>query len=176
MEYEEYLRYEPLLARRVAAAVLDHILLIVIYVVYIYVVGEETSEGTYTAQGPHHFFTMMLMWFLYFPVMEGVCGYTLFKGLFDLKVVPERRNDGRFGVALKRHLLDPVDFAFFGLVAILLVKTRDDHKRLGGLVAYSHIELDRKDAKTGVDEMSRDEQNEGVVNAAADQGEDLLGE
>jgi len=86
-----------------------------------------------------------VLWFIYFPVVEGIFGYTLFKGLFDLKVVPDRRRDSHFAVSLKRHLLDPVDFAFFGLVGIILVKSRDDHKRLGDMVAYSHVALDREE-------------------------------
>jgi hypothetical protein len=54
-------------------------------------------------------------------------------------MVCEKKLNSRVGTAFKRHLLDPVDFAFFGLVAIILVKTRDDHKRLGDMVADSHI-------------------------------------
>lgn len=150
MEYEEYVKYEPSLARRAAAAALDYILFGAIFFVYVYLVGEETSPGNYQANGPHHVLAIMFLWFLYFPVMEGVFGYTLFKGLFDLKVVCERRRDSRFAVAFKRHLLDPIDFGFFGVVGVILVKTRDDHKRLGDMVAFSRVVLDREEQVSGV--------------------------
>ena len=147
MDYEEYVRYEPLLARRASAAMLDYVLYFAMCFGYLHLAGEETSPGVYEANGPHHMLLLWLLWFLYFPVMEGVFGYTLCKGLFDLKLVPERKKDSRFAVAFKRHLLDCVDFAFFGAVGVILVKTRDDHKRLGDMVAYSKIVLDKEEGR-----------------------------
>jgi uncharacterized RDD family membrane protein YckC len=143
MDYQEYVTYEPLLARRASAAMLDYVLFFAICYGYIRLVGTETEPGTYQAQGLHHFVLLGFLWFVYFPIVEGIFGYTLFKGLFDIKLVLDRKRDSRFGASLKRHLLDPLDFAFFGAVAIILVKTRNDHKRLGDMVAYSHIVLDK---------------------------------
>jgi uncharacterized RDD family membrane protein YckC len=81
----------------------------------------------------------VLIWLIYFPFIESRLGYTLGKGLFDIKVVRERKSDSPFFVSLKRHLLDPVDFFFFGFVAVLLVKFTMKHKRLGEFWAHSLV-------------------------------------
>ena len=143
MDREEYLRYEPFLARRCWAATLDYLFYFGMFYIYVRFVGAENEQGIYEAKGFSHFIAIVLIWFIYFPVMEGIVGYTVFKGVFDLKVVQERRQDYRFMVAFKRHLLDPIDFFFFGIVAIILVKTRSDHKRLGDIVAHSKVVLDK---------------------------------
>jgi uncharacterized RDD family membrane protein YckC len=145
MDYQEYLKYEPFLARRCWAAVLDYLLYFAIFFAYVYFVGEKTEQGTYEAKGFAHIFAVIVLWFIYFPVIEGILGYTIFKGLFDLKVIVERRQDYRFVVSIKRHILDPIDFCFFGIVAIILAKTRNDHKRLGDMFAHSRVVLDKEE-------------------------------
>jgi uncharacterized RDD family membrane protein YckC len=145
MEYEEYVAYEPQLARRVAAALLDYTLFFGIMFGYATIFGEPLGDGQFYVHGFGNLFAVALLWFLYFPVMEGLWGFTLFKGLFDLKVVSDRRRDLDVGVALKRHLFDPIDFFMFGLVAIILVKTSDEHQRIGDLVANTRVILDKEE-------------------------------
>lgn len=145
MDYEEYVGYDPQLARRVAAALLDYALFSFIFFAYVKFFGEEAEPGLYEANGIHHVLILWFLWFLYFPFMEGIWGFTPFKGLFDLKVISDRRRDFGVMVALKRHLLDPVDFFLFGLVAIILVKTTEQHKRIGDLVAHTRVVLDRSE-------------------------------
>jgi uncharacterized RDD family membrane protein YckC len=144
MDYQEYVRYEPFLARRAWAAILDYLLYLGIFIGYVFFFGTPNAEGMLEAKGIQHVFGVVILWILYFPGMEGMFGFTLFKGLFDLKIAPERRKDARFVVAFKRHLLDPIDFFVFGIVAIILVKTREDHKRLGDMLAHSRVVLDKK--------------------------------
>ncbi len=139
MKYEEYVAYEPILARRVAAASLDYILFFAIVFAYIWLVGAPNETGQIEAKGFRHLFVIFLIWFIYFPVMESMFGYTAFKGLFDLRVVQERRKDFPLWVTFKRHILDFVDFFMFGLVAILLVKMTEEHKRLGDRFAHTHV-------------------------------------
>lgn len=122
---EEYVSYEPQLARRVAAALLDYMLFFGLLIGYAALFGEAQGDGRFYVYGIGHLFATAFLWFLYFPVTEGVWGFTLFKGLFDLKVVSDRRKDFDVIVALKRHLFDPIDFFIFGLVAIILVKTSE---------------------------------------------------
>ena len=143
MDYQEYVNYEPLLAKRVSAAALDYIFYFALFFGYVYFFGQRNEQGMLEAKGIQHVFGVICLWILYFPGMEGMFGFTPFKGLFDLKIQAERRNDARFSVALKRHLLDPVDFFLFGVVAIVLVKTRQDHKRLGDMFAHSRVVLDK---------------------------------
>ena len=81
----------------------------------------------------------IVLWIIYFPVFESTLGYTLGKGLVDLKLVCQRKTDFPFFVALKRHMLDPIDLFPLGLVAILLVKNTKEHKRLGDMWAHSVV-------------------------------------
>jgi len=143
MRYEEYVAYEPILARRVMAALLDYALFFGIVFAYLMVFGSPNEEGGLEVNGFRHMFALFVIWALYFPVIEGTFGFTAFKGLLDLRVVQERRKDFGVAVSFRRHLLDFIDFFLFGIVAILLVKTTDDHKRLGDRFAHSHVVLDK---------------------------------
>jgi uncharacterized RDD family membrane protein YckC len=144
MDYHDIVAYDPLLARRSWAAFLDYLFCFGLVCVYIYLAGERKEAGLYEVKGFSHLFTILLIWIIYFPGVEGIFGYTCFKGLFDLKIVPENRRDSLFVVSFKRHILDPIDFAFFGTVAVILVKVRSDHKRLGDMFAHSKVLLDKE--------------------------------
>jgi hypothetical protein len=130
IDLKQVMTASPLLVKRAIAAFLDYVLYTAIVFILIYF-------------GYIGFFGVIGLWVLYFPGMEGMAGYTVFKGLFDLTLVKERRQDARFFVALKRHMLDPIDFASLGTVAVLMATLRDDHKRLGDLWAHSRIELEK---------------------------------
>jgi uncharacterized RDD family membrane protein YckC len=143
MRYEEHVAYEPILARRVIAAFLDYALFFGIVFVYMIFFGSPNEEGALEVKGFRHIFALFAIWALYFPVIEGTFGFTAFKGLLDLRVVKERRKEFGVAVSFRRHLLDFIDFFFFGIVAILLVKVTDDHKRLGDRFAHSHVILDK---------------------------------
>jgi uncharacterized RDD family membrane protein YckC len=148
MDRQEYINYEPFLARRAWAAILDYNLFGGILYGYMIVFGTVEEGGRAVVHGAIHFLPITVLWVLYFPVMEGVFGFTLFKGVLDLKIMPDRSTDSRVLVALKRHLLDPIDFLLFGIVAIVLVKTRDDHKRLGDIIAHSIVVRDRDEIRS----------------------------
>jgi uncharacterized RDD family membrane protein YckC len=143
MDYQEYVAYEPILSRRATAAFLDYATYFFLLFGLFYTFGHMNSEGQMEIKGLWGLFSPFFIWFLYFPLMEAMFGYTLFKGLFDLKVVCERRMDFPLKVTLLRHLVDFIDFAFFGIVAFILVRVRDDHKRLGDMLAHSHVALDK---------------------------------
>lgn len=148
MDYQEYLdtyvAYDKILAKRCWAAILDYLFYFIILMLYGYFLGEVhewgfKEEGGFAFNVDAGFFATVFIWFLYFPVIESSLGYTLGKGLLDLKVVPEDKKEFPFIVSLKRHLLDPIDFAFFGIVAVLLVKYNKRHKRLGDYWAKSNV-------------------------------------
>jgi uncharacterized RDD family membrane protein YckC len=144
MNYEEYVAYEPVLSRRVVAAVLDYILYFTLVLGYIYFFGKRNDQGLMEVNGFRHVFMLFLIWVVYFPVVEGTFGYTAFKGILDLKVVQERRSDFGFAVSFKRHMVDFIDFFLFGVVAIIMVKVSSEHKRLGDRIAHSHVVMDKE--------------------------------
>ena len=137
--YKEYLSYQPLLFRRAWATVLDYLLFYLMVTAYAAYFGRPVGWFTFYVHGIQHIIGILFIWFLYFPLFEGVAGYTLFKGLFDLRVQRDRKTDFPFFVSLKRHLADPIDFVFFGAVGIVVSSVRADHKRIGDLFARARV-------------------------------------
>jgi uncharacterized RDD family membrane protein YckC len=138
--------YEAVLARRCWAAILDYFLFGAIVLGYMILFGpskdvDHRSDSESMILLRPGFLTLNGLWLVYFPVTESLLGYTLGKGAFGLKVVRERKKDFPFKAALKRHLLDPLEFFFvpFGIVAILMVKFTKDHKRLGDMWAHTRV-------------------------------------
>ena len=155
MEYQDYLdkyvSYDKILVKRCWAAIIDYLVFYIIVILYGYFFG-TINEWYYN---PPFDFTFnvdtglgtIIIWFLYFPIIEAMLGYTIGKGLFDLKVVQENKKDFLFSVTLRRHLLDFIDlFLFFGLVGIIMVKYTEEHKRIGDYFANSRVVLDDNSA------------------------------
>ena len=130
IDLHQFARLEPVLVKRALAAFLDYALFMGIVSILFYF-------------GYVSFLFVLVFWFVYFVAIESILGYTLFKGLFDLRIVRDNRNDFPLMVALKRHLCDPLDFFLFGGVAILVSKLRPDHKRLGDLFAHSTVQMEK---------------------------------
>jgi uncharacterized RDD family membrane protein YckC/uncharacterized protein YbaR (Trm112 family) len=151
MEYQEYLdnyvAYEPVLSRRCWAAAIDYVVYSALVVICVYFFGDVKKwgfdDGEFDFNVTGSFIVTSFIWFMYFPVMESVFGYTLGKGLFDLKVVQENKRDFPIAVYFKRHCLDFIDFFCFGLIAVLCVKFTREHKRLGDFFAHSRVILDK---------------------------------
>jgi len=151
MDYQEYLdqyiAYDPILARRCFAAAIDYFIYFIIYILYTYFFGEMKQwgieNGVFSYRFNIGFFSLIIIWFLYFPFIESIYGYTLGKGLFDLKVVKENSEDSNFYVSFIRHLPDFLDFFLFGLIAVILVKYTKKHKRIGDLLADTIVVLDK---------------------------------
>lgn len=62
MEYHEYVAYEPILARRVAAAFLDYLLYFGLVLGYIYLFGRQNEENLMAVKGYGHMFMLFLIW------------------------------------------------------------------------------------------------------------------
>jgi uncharacterized RDD family membrane protein YckC len=135
VEYQEYVEQtesiDKLLARRCYAAIVDYALFFAVFYIDLRLFGEYQPDGSLMVHGSGHLFAMLCVWMLFFPSMESKFGFTLGKGLFDLKVEYQDKKAFRFPSSLKRHLLDIIDFQFFGLIAILMVKFTHEHKRMG---------------------------------------------
>ena len=149
---DRYVSYRPVIARRGWAALLDYLFYFVLIMIYGYFFGAVNQWGLtdtgFSFNVNPGLVAPVVLWLIYFPFIEGMFGYTVGKGLLDLKLVCQRKDDFAFFVALKRHLLDPVDFFLFGLVGILLVKNTRDHQRLGDMWAHSLVikEIDQAEA------------------------------
>jgi len=128
---DDYQKNDKLLAFRCYAALLDYIVYFTLFYGYLYLFGHVESGGRLEVNGIGHLFILFSIWMIVFPYMESKFGYTLGKGLFDLKVVYEDKKEYPFMCSLKRHVLDIIDFPFFGAIGILLIKFGPEHKRVG---------------------------------------------
>jgi len=145
MEFQENGTYQPLLWRRAIAALIDYAVVFVFDFTIIRFLGTQNPDGSYSVHG-FPALIPLVFWFALIPGMEATFGYTLGKGLLDIKVVHERRKDYPLAVALKRHILDFIDLFFFGMIAILIIRSTDEHKRIGDFIAHSRVVSDKEDA------------------------------
>ena len=133
------IKTEPKLLRRALATVIDYGLYMAFYIGLIVTYGVENDEGGYTLSNDIGGLWIFIVWFLYFPITESIRGQTLGKLMLGLKVVSKRGSPISFGQALKRHLVDIIDFSFFGLIAFIIIKNTPDHQRLGDLLAKTIV-------------------------------------
>jgi hypothetical protein len=59
--------------------------------------------------------------------------------MLGLQVVTKNGNRISFGQAFKRHVVDMIDFFFFGIPAFITIKNTSDHQRLGDLLAKTIV-------------------------------------
>lgn len=133
------IKRQPELAKRTVATFVDYGLFLVFFVWLVVTYGVPNDEGGYTLKNDPKGWWIFIVWFAYFPVMEAIRGQTLGKLIFGLRVVTKVGNPISFSQAVKRRILDFIDFFFFGIVAFLVVKNTPDHQRLGDLWAKTVV-------------------------------------
>ncbi len=77
------------------------------------------------------------LWIILFPLFEAMFGYTLGKGLFNLKVIA--RNGKR---PLFRHLFDFPDFFIFGVIALIMLNRSKLPRRIGDFLSGTCVVRD----------------------------------
>lgn len=96
------------------------------------------ATGNYGGPGCLLFLVNLVGYFVYYAVMESRLGYTLGKGMFNLRVADEHHRSPTFEQALKRHLLGLIEFQMFGLPAFIAVRLTGG-ARLGDLWARTRV-------------------------------------
>lgn len=129
---------KPYLSKRIIATIIDYGIYYLFFFIYIGFFGEDNGEGGKHVTG---FLGLIpiIVWFLYFVLMEATFYATLGHQLFELEV---RNIDGSkidFTQALRRRLLDFIDICFLGIPAIIAIKNTEHHQRLGDLWAKTKI-------------------------------------
>lgn len=127
--------------KRVLSALIDYVLIMLLDIIYIVFFGEATEDGW----SVHGLATLpiILLWFIYFPVIESFAGQTLGKKITGLTVIRKDGRDLSFGTCFQRHIFDPIDIAFAGLVAVLVMKYSGNKQRIGDLVAATIVVEDK---------------------------------
>tara|TARA_R110002020_G_scaffold47905_5_gene136865 strand:- start:4062 stop:4505 length:444 start_codon:yes stop_codon:yes gene_type:complete len=119
---------------RFAAGLVDYIIICAVTFFMIYTLGEPNDEGGYSLNG-FPALIPMIFWLIMTVGLEIGLGSTLGNSLVGLKPIPKNRMNQKltFGESFKRHLLDPIDMFFFGLVGIITIKNTDKNQRLGDI-------------------------------------------
>lgn len=133
------IKIEPKLLRRTLATIIDYGLYLIFFSWLVMTYGKPNDEGGYTLSNDPKSWWIFIVWFIYFPVIESIKGQTLGKLILGLRVVTKAGNPISFWQALKRHLVDILDFFFFGIVAFITIKNTPDHQRVGDLWAKTIV-------------------------------------
>ncbi len=111
--------------------------------------GEPDGEGGFTLNGLPAV-VPVLFWALMTVGLEQFLGATLGNSLVGLKPISIKKevdtptwgnhtDKPSFGQSLKRHLMDPIDMFFFGLVGIVTIKNTPLNQRVGDLWAKTVV-------------------------------------
>ncbi len=98
----------------------------------------EYERGMYKVSGSGTF-PVILMWFIYFCVIEGTQGGTLGHLMMGLQVIKLKNEPVSIGTAFKRHIADPLDIYVWGLVGLVTIWFTEKHQRIGDLIAKTIV-------------------------------------
>ena len=133
------MKKEKFLFRRIIAGLIDYTLIFCATFAYIRYFGEVNSEGEFYVSGVKAL-PVFIFWFVYNCVIEVNLQSTFGNYLVKLKPVDEKTElDISIKQSFLRHIVDPIDMFFFGLVAIILITNSQESKRLGDLLAKTKV-------------------------------------
>jgi len=124
---------------RVIAGFVDYTIIFLVCFFYVQTFGEVDSEGSNSVSGLKTI-PIFIFWIAYFCGSELVFGKTL--GNYFLNLKPVDYNSGKninFKQSFLRHLVDPFDMFFFGLIGILIIYNSKENQRLGDLIAKTKV-------------------------------------
>ncbi|WP_299313226.1 RDD family protein [uncultured Aquimarina sp.] len=131
---------EPNIGKRFLAGFVDYLIIYTFIFLILYIYGEPDSSGEYSVTGIPALFPL-LFWGIMTIGMELWFGATIGNSLVGLKPIPisEQNRKLSFGESLKRHLLDPIDMFFFGLIGIIAINNTERNQRVGDLWAKTLV-------------------------------------
>lgn len=141
------------IGKRIAAALIDGVILLVIFVILGSFFGERYSTVTTTTTTTsdttvttHDFTTstgfhltgipalvFMIGWFFLIPFSEGHTGQTLGKRALGIRILKQNGDPANIGLSIARHLFDGIDSIF--LIGLIIASTSKERRRIGDLVA-----------------------------------------
>ncbi|HEX8645845.1 MAG TPA: RDD family protein [Thermoleophilaceae bacterium] len=129
------------LGRRIGAALIDLLILVVLFIVLGILLGEgETDDGSASISleggGALLYFLLTLA---YYAGTEAAWGATVGKRLLGLVVVTADGSRAGFGPVAIRNLLRVVDGFFFYLVGLIAVIATKNKQRVGDLAAGTFV-------------------------------------
>ena len=127
------IKTEPNIGNRFVAGLVDYIIIYGVTFFLIFTFGEPNDEGGYSLNGLPGLIPI-IFWLIMTVGLEIGFGATIGNSLVGLKAIPKNGINRKltFGESFKRHLLDPIDMFFFGLIGIITIKNTDKN-------LYDHI-------------------------------------
>src|SRR5262245_10571830 len=120
-------------SQRFVASFLDNLIFGPLFFPLLYALGEPDTDGVQTLSGWKALLVLLLL-FCYFPLAEGLTGATVGKRWTGLRVHSVSGGPISLKSAIKRRMLDPIDFYLSGgLVAAVMVNKLKSKQRLGDL-------------------------------------------
>jgi len=123
---------------RIFATLIDYGIYFIIFVLYVTLLGIETTSGTWEVTGLPAL-PVFLIWLIYFPGLEAFNQATPGHDIFKLKVIKVTGEKIDFIDAFKRRLCDPLDIFIYGIPAVICITKTDKHQRIGDLLAGTVI-------------------------------------
>ncbi|MDT0555408.1 RDD family protein [Patiriisocius hiemis] len=126
--------------RRIIAGLIDYSIIYGFLLFFVFTYGQPNNDGGYSISG-FPSFAPICFWFLMTVGFESGLGGTIGNSLVGLKAIPLNGNNRKltFIESLKRHLLDPVDMFFFGLVGIVTINNTKNNQRVGDIWAKTIV-------------------------------------
>lgn len=131
------------LGRRIGAALLDFVVLAVLFVILGLLIGDtDSDDGNVSVNlsgGP--FLIWLALTLGYYGVLEAISGQTLGKRALGVRVVGEDRSStpaaGKIAIRTLLRLIDGILFYLVGLIVVLV--TGERRQRLGDLAAGTFV-------------------------------------
>ncbi len=123
--------------RRAAATIVDSIIILILFYILAVMTGQTTASGFELEGGP--FFAAVLIYFVYYIVLEALWAATPGKLASGLRVIREDGGAIDWRQSVIRNVLRFVDGLFFYLVGAALIWMSAKHQRLGDRIAETLV-------------------------------------
>ena len=134
------MKTQPNIGNRILAGFIDYLIIYGFTFFLVFTLGEPNDDGGYSLNGAPALIPI-IFWLIITVGLESGFGGTIGNSMVGLKAIPMSGINRKltFGQSFKRHLLDPIDMFFFGLVGIITIKNTDKNQRVGDLWAKTIV-------------------------------------
>ncbi len=128
------------MTKRVAAGVVDSLLLALLWIVLTLAAGQNLSVPSMVSLNQAPIAYLAVLVFAYYFVLEGVFAATIGKSLLKLRVFGKDGESCSLGAAFKRNLLRFVDWLpFLYIFAAIAIMTSPSRQRIGDRIAATIV-------------------------------------
>lgn len=135
-----YIDTKPYIGRRIAAGTIDYAIIYAFASVISLVFVSFRQDIPYLLEETP-IIILAIVWLFITIGIEISVGATIGNLILGLKAIPMNGQYRKltFIESLKRHIMDPVDMIFFGLVGVIVIKNTEKNQRIGDLWAKTIV-------------------------------------